>query len=641
MTSKHTIPSESITYRSEVRHTTSPDLRLVHFNDVYHVEAGSAEPVGGVARFQSLINHYKADAKFAGQPELLTFFSGDVFNPSLESSVTKGRHMVPVLNTIGTTIACVGNHDLDFGVPQFRHLRSQCNFPWLIANILDPDLGDNVALGNSEKTAIITSSNGIKIGVIGLAEREWLDTINSLPPNLIYKSATETAKELIPGLKEQGAEIVIALTHMREPNDCKLAENTGPDLINFILGGHDHYYNHAVVNGVHVLRSGTDFRQLSYIEAWRREGQVGWDFDVTRRDITREIPEDPPAVELVKKLTSSLKAKLEMPIGYTAVPLDGRFSTVRTRESNLGNFVCDLMRFYYSADCTIMAAGTIRGDQVYPPGTLRLGDIMNCFPFEDPVVVINVKGKAVREALENAVSLLPALEGRFPQVSNISFEFNPNANAGHRISWVKIGEEDLDPERIYKMATRGYMARGKDGYDSLLAQSEGGEAEEVVSEENGVLISMILRQFFMSLKVLGRWRRWGTSMHDQWNEVNSQLLKHHNIREPGPTKNTQPQRRPRKHSRHEKVYQNPLLRRVQRSLVNDSLVDSGTEDESDMPTPEVSSNEEQDFDREMRIARQVIRKWFRLAGIERERVGLVSEDEEEFLPHWTRGIAPK
>ena len=38
----------------------------------------------------------------------MTLFSGDAFNPSLESSVTKGRHMVPILNNLGTTVACVG-----------------------------------------------------------------------------------------------------------------------------------------------------------------------------------------------------------------------------------------------------------------------------------------------------------------------------------------------------------------------------------------------------------------------------------------------------------------------------------------------------------------------------------------------------
>lgn len=53
------------------------------------------------------------------------------------------------------------------------HLKSLCNFPWLLANVLDPGLGINVPLGGCERTAIIESSTGIKIGFIGLAEKEW------------------------------------------------------------------------------------------------------------------------------------------------------------------------------------------------------------------------------------------------------------------------------------------------------------------------------------------------------------------------------------------------------------------------------------------------------------------------------------
>jgi 5'-nucleotidase len=99
---------ESIIHGSELSYTRPPDIRLIHYNDVYHVEASSAEPVGGIARFQTVCNYYRNDAKFKDQPGLITIFSGDAFNPSLESSVTKGRHMVPILNGIGTDIACVG-----------------------------------------------------------------------------------------------------------------------------------------------------------------------------------------------------------------------------------------------------------------------------------------------------------------------------------------------------------------------------------------------------------------------------------------------------------------------------------------------------------------------------------------------------
>jgi 2',3'-cyclic-nucleotide 2'-phosphodiesterase (5'-nucleotidase family) len=50
-------------------------------------------------------------------------------------------------------------------------------------------------------------------------------------------------------------------------------------------------------------------------------------------------PEDSATVQLIEKLTSGLKAKLEKPIGFTAVPLDATFTTIRAKESNLANFV--------------------------------------------------------------------------------------------------------------------------------------------------------------------------------------------------------------------------------------------------------------------------------------------------------------
>lgn len=308
---------------------------------------------------------------------------------------------------------------------------------------------------------MLTSSNGVKVGLIGLGEREWLETINSLPPNLIYKSASETAKELVPQLREQGAEIVICVSHMREPNDDKLANNTD-GIIDIILGGHDHYYSHSFIKGTHVLRSGSDFKQLSYIEAWKKtDCSNRWDFDIWRRDVTSDIPEHPPTVKLVEELTSKLQASLAKPVGWTAMPLDARFSTVRIKESNIGNFVCDVMKQHHNADCTIMASGTIRGGQIYPPGAIRIKDITSCFPFEDPVVFLKVTGQAIWDALENGVSLYPALEGRFPQVSGINFEFDPSKDRGKRIVSLLIGGQPYEPEKIYKLATRGYMGRGK------------------------------------------------------------------------------------------------------------------------------------------------------------------------------------
>ncbi|KAK5634360.1 hypothetical protein RRF57_010074 [Xylaria bambusicola] len=612
---KNPPPNETVTYSSGAGNSRAPDLRILHYNDVYHVDSSSSEPVGGVARFMSLIEHYRKGPQFHGQSDLLTFFSGDAFNPSLESS----------------------NHDLDFGVRKFRHLASKCNFPWLIANVLDPALGEGVPIGNCKKTLMFTSSNGIKIGLIGLGEREWLVTINSLPPDLIYKSASQTAKELVPQLRAEGAEIVIALTHMREPNDNKLADQTD-GIIDIILGGHDHYYNHSFIKGTHVLRSGTDFKQLSYIEARRKsDGSGRWDIDITRRDVTSEIPQHGPTLELVETSTANIKKKLQKPVGYTVAPLDARFRTVRLQESNIANFVCDIMRHYYSGDCSLMASGTVRGDQVYPPGPILLKDIMSCFPFEDPVVVIRVLGKAIWDALENGVSQYPALEGRFPQVSNIKFSFNATKPSGSRIVSASIGGEPIDMAKKYVLVTRGYMARGKDGYDSLLVQPEGGVAEEIVSEENGILISMMLRQYFMSLKVVGQWKHWGASMGRHWSSVTSKVGANHPHYTASPSSPTAP--KPTSSASQNGGWEDwkPERIRERRASLAHPIDESDSEDEDD--DEQRRENAIENLDAEMQTMRRVFSKWARLAGVECK-VG----DElraDEFEVDWTRAIAPR
>lgn len=93
--------------------------------------SGSAEPVGGVPRFQYQATHYRSGSEYEGQPKLLTFFSGDAYNPSLESSVTKGSHMVPILNQLGTDAACVGVSMR----PKFYFIGSALDIKCLLINV--------------------------------------------------------------------------------------------------------------------------------------------------------------------------------------------------------------------------------------------------------------------------------------------------------------------------------------------------------------------------------------------------------------------------------------------------------------------------------------------------------------------------
>lgn len=282
-----------------------------------------------------------------------------------------------------------------------------------------------------------------------------------------------------------------------------------------------------------------------------------------------------------------------------------------------------------------MAGGTIRGDVVYPPGVLRLKDIMNCFPFEDPVIVVRVTGSAIRKALENGVSLFPALEGRYLQVSGLRFGYDASLSPGNRVKWVEVAGENLDEGRIYSVATRGYMGRGKDGFSSLLVQSEGGEAEEVVSEENGILISMILRQYFMSLKVLRKWRCWGVSLGRHWEGVRGKM----DGVERGEGK--------------EKIVSHKHTRSGNvkggdgggDKAADGEEVDHDEDGEGGISGERVEQGEEEA--RRMYVMRWAVRKWMRTAGVKSVNVGAVDGHDHEdgrdgdLCPDWTRGIAPK
>lgn len=501
-------------------------------------------------------------------------------------------------------------------------------------------------LANLSPTHLLTSSNGIKVGLIGIAEQEWISTVNALPSNLPFLTSSEAVVKHAAELRKQGAELIIALCHQREVNDNRVASSIPEGVLDIILAGHDHDYRYSKINSCHVLCSGSDFKQLSYIEIYRDSSSASstpkWKFNITRRDITAAIPEDPPTLDLLTSLFSTLRANLQKPIGFTSCPLDARFSTVRTKESNYGNFLADLIRHYYSADCALVVGGTLRGDQIYPSGVIRLKDIMDCFPFEDPNVLIKVSGANLLLALENGLSKYPALEGRFPQVSGIRYTFDASKPPHHRIVRVSISNRPLDVKRHYKLATRAYTVSGGDDFSSLKTVDNGGEAEWIVDEENGMITSTLLRQYFMSLKVMGKWKCWSEELDKHWEDVKGRL---HAVQAVRKASVACVDNRDKGNSNPSPaVTLNgavPWTPNTPGSNLGGWTEGSDSEsDANDIP----SLPEEKDAikkERELKLTRKTLRKWRRVAGCREHADTCDAEDEENGSVDWTRGIEPK
>ena len=97
-----------------------------------------------------------------------------------------------------------------------------------------------------------------------------------------------------------------------------------------------------------------------------------------------------------------------------------------------------------------------RSDCIHGAGPFFLKDLLKILPMIDPLVLLELKGKEVLACLENGVSKHPVLEGRFPQVSGISFAFDGDKPPGKRVDpgFVKIGDEYLEEDKTYRMVTK-------------------------------------------------------------------------------------------------------------------------------------------------------------------------------------------
>ncbi|GLC44409.1 hypothetical protein PLESTB_000472700 [Pleodorina starrii] len=492
-------PSEAPKGESTVYGGSSRKLTILHFNDVYNIEEQAREPKGGAARLCAKVNEFRESG---ANP--LVLFSGDCYNPSLMSTITLGKQMVPVLNKLNVNVACIGNHDFDYGLENLQKLNGQCNFPWLMANVLERDTDFPYA---GAGTIWVEDWNGIKVGIVGLVEEEWLETLGAVNVDeMVYKDFIEVGREAARRMKAKGAELLIALTHMREPNDRKLAAEV-PEF-HLVLGGHDHHYVSAFIEPHNnlMVKSGTDFRDMSLIEVELMAGNSDPKMSVERIIIDGSVPEDPAMKEIVDEYMKLMGEKMDEEIGESLEPLDGRFQTVRNRESNLGNFVADVWRKSANAEIAILNSGSLRSDMIHPPGVLKAKDFVSILPMIDNTSVLECTGAQVVAALENGVSQWPKLEGRFPQVSGLKFKFDPSKPPGSRIVpgsvylWEFESEpEPLDMDRRYRVAVKEYLAQGKDGFNVFL------DCKVLVDGESGVILPSTIKCHFIQLRVLNKW----------------------------------------------------------------------------------------------------------------------------------------
>jgi hypothetical protein len=156
-------------------------------------------------------------------------------------------------------------------------------------------------------------------------------------------------------------------------------------------------------------------------------------------------------------------------VGSTTVPLEGRYNLIRTQETNLGNLVADMMKWAAGSGVQIalMNSAGIRGNSLYPAGAITRYDVYRWLPFTNTLVMMDLTGAQIRQALENGVSQVEIAAGRFPQVSGLRFTWDDAQPPGSRVVDVSVGGVPLVDTAVYRLATIDFLAEGGDGYTVL------------------------------------------------------------------------------------------------------------------------------------------------------------------------------
>jgi 5'-nucleotidase/UDP-sugar diphosphatase len=434
-------------------------VTFILVNDIY-IMGDTAMPDGqrrgGFARLAAIV---KAERAKGGH--VIFAHAGDTLSPSLMSGLDRGEHIIALTNMIRPDIFAPGNHEFDFGKEIFFQRMKEAKFPLYAANLRMPD---GKPLPGFRDREIITL-DGVRIGLTGTTFDGTPRT--SSPGDLQFQPTVSTTKEQAELLRKEGADFVVAVTHAERKQDYEMFATRTIDLI---LTGHDHdlFINYDERNA--MVESSYDAHYVTVIDVTISVKEQGGRRVTTwwpqfRPIDTATVTPDPEVAAAVAKYEAEFTREMDVPLGTTAVELDSREATVRTREAAIGGLIADAMRASTKADVAITNGGGIRANRLYPPGTsITRRDVLAELPFGNRIVVLESTGAEIKAALENGLSRQPKPAGGFPQVSGMTVEADISRPPGSRVLSIRIDGKPLDDKKVYTVATNDFVSRGGDGY---------------------------------------------------------------------------------------------------------------------------------------------------------------------------------
>ncbi|EOC1306190.1 bifunctional metallophosphatase/5'-nucleotidase [Cronobacter dublinensis] len=455
------------------------DITVIYTNDLHaHVEpykvpwiANGQRDVGGFATISALVKQEKAHNKAT-----FYFDAGDYFTGPYISSLTKGKAIIDIMNTMSLDAASIGNHEFDHGWDNTLLQLSQAQFPILLGNVFY----QNSDMPFWNKPYVILEKEGVKIGVIGLhGVFAFDDTVSSsMRQGIEARDEVKWLQHYIDELRGK-VDVTVALVHEGVPGrqsslgnkDVKRALSTDIQTaskvkgLDLLITGHAHTGTPEPIKVGDTLIMSTDSGgvNIGKLVLDVEPGQHGYkvkQFEL-KTLYSDEFTPDPTTQQRIDGWNKKLAETVRQPVGETPIALTRAYG----ESSPLGNLFADAMMVAApDAQLALTNSGGLRDD--IAAGKITYGDIISAFPFPNELTVMDLTGKQLRSLMEHSAGLT---NGVLQMSKGVLMRYDPAKPAGQRVVEFTLNGKPIDDQTTYRVATNSFLAPGGDGFMDFTA----------------------------------------------------------------------------------------------------------------------------------------------------------------------------
>lgn len=427
---------------------------ILSTNDTHSQIDPKADNKGGILRRKVLIDSIRGAEK-----NVVLVDAGDAVQGSLFFTLFDGEVEQKMLNALGYDIQILGNHEFDNGLEKLKKQYEKAT-PTLLSTNYDFSA---TPLAGMFQPYVIKNIEGKRIAFIGVnvQPKGLIDPDNYAGMN--YYDDVETANALADYLKnELKVDRVVAITHIGYSQDRKLVE--GGRNIDAVIGGHSHDFvfpSAALPNALYAKNLDGKVVPISQMgKSGLFLGEMVLDFDdpsglkISYEGIPVDARLDSRVTPEMKALLAPYRHKVD---SISAIQIGQTAEAMASDSWELSNLLGDWVyrvgerMIGRRPDFGMINRGGIRNG--LPAGTITQGNIIEMLPFNNRVVVVEMKGSD----LQDLFGIL-ARQGGQAVSSQVKATYNKASGALD----VKIGGKKIDPNRMYTVATIDYLQRGGD-----------------------------------------------------------------------------------------------------------------------------------------------------------------------------------